>query len=210
MIVLLLAACAGNITYSGFAMADFFPFDGERTWEFTNTDASVGYTVHATLDSASEMVDGIAVYTVRYTQCDLAGDSGDCTPVPWRLSEIRWSSGGGGGVLIHGYTDTSGPVTLAPPLMLAESQGAPRDVWTTDTAGQTFTSTFSSLSDCPVQMDVEWTDCAHLDVDDDADPATATTHPLAGQWVAVAGFNVIAMQLSGDPGQWQLSDATFN
>lgn len=215
-LVVFLLACHGGgdqFTYSGYAMHDFFPFDGERTWEFTDADPTVDHTVQATLDSAYQTVNGASVYTVNYAQCALPADSGttpDCTPEPWRISAIGWSSDGGQGVLIHDYTDANGVVALDPPLMVADKTGAPGDSWVTATDGQTFTSTFVALEACPVIMNVDWTTCAHLRVDDDADPTTPTSYPLAGDLWAVAGFDVIGFQLSDDAGQWQLSNTTYS
>lgn len=94
--------------------------------------------------------------------------------------------------------------------MVAGDRGAPGDFWTTSTGGETFTTTFVALEACPVIMTQDWESCAHIRIDDDADPATPTTHPLAGDLWAVAGFNVIGFQLSGDAAQWQLSDTTYS
>lgn len=68
LLVLFLFACHNpdQFTYSGYAMHDFFSFDGERSWEFTNTDAGVDHTVQATLDSAYEAVGAMSIYTVNY------------------------------------------------------------------------------------------------------------------------------------------------
>lgn len=220
MIALLaLAACTGGdqFTYSGYPMDDFFPFDGQRTWTFTNADASVANTVVATLNSEPEVPsEGLFVFSVDYalgcaeegTDTDTAACTGDGDP--FRISNIRWSSDTGRGVLIHSFADAAGTTTtFEPPITLADNRGGVSDSWSSTTSDGTYVSTFASIGACPVIMTVDWTDCVRMHLDDDGDEATPVSKPLHGDWYAVAGFNVIGFQLTGDTGRWELSNTTF-
>lgn len=215
--IVALVACTGGdqFTYSGYPMNEFFPFDGQRTWEFENEDATVDHTLVATLNTEPEALDGgVFVYTVDYTKGCLERDDTDaaeCTGgEPWRVSRIRWSSSQGDGVEIHSFDDTNGTTSFEPPLVIAGDRGGVSDSWVTDTTGGAFTSRFVSIGECPVVMEVDWDECVRIHVDDDGDEGTAGTHPLHGDWYAVAGFNVIALALKDDPGRWRLSGTTYS
>lgn len=219
MIALLaLAACntGDGFSYSGYRMDDFFPFDGSRSWTFTNADASVENTVVATLGSEPEVPEeGLYIYSVDYALgCPDGGadtDTDACTADgPFRISNIGWSSDTSRGVLIHAFADAAGTTTsFDPPLTVAAKQGVVGDQWTSTTSAGTFVSTFAQIGPCPVLMAVDWEDCIRVHIDDDGDESTPVSHALHGDWYAVASFNVIAFQLTGDTGRWELSNTTF-
>jgi hypothetical protein len=214
--LLALVACTGGdqFTYSGYPMPDFFNFDGERTWTFTNADPTVANTVFATLNSEPEPLDsGPFVYTIDYT-LGCGEDDTDTEACgagdPFRISQIRWSADNSRGILIHSFNDAAGTTTeFDPPILMAEERGAVADVWTTTTTGGTYMSTFDQIGPCPVIMAVDWDECVLLRLDDDGDETTPPTQPLHGDWYAVAGFNVIGFQLTGDAQRWELSNTTF-
>lgn len=203
--LLVLAACDNPVSYSGYLMAPYFPFDGERTWEFASTDTSLEYRLIATLDSEFEqgMGGSVSVYTVSYER-KCANDAGSCTD-GW-VRDIRWSSNGGEGILIWGYEDGSGSVAFDPPVMLADAEMLADQTVTTTTGGATWTSTFHGLDTCPVTWTSEWgARCTHFDLDDGG-----ANHAIAGEYWAITQYNVVAFQLAGDSGVWQLDYATYN
>jgi hypothetical protein len=69
----------------------------------------------------------------------------------------------------------------------------------------TYTSTFDVIvSECPIQWVDTWTGCPKITLSDGGAEA-----PLAGEYYAIGGYNVVAMELTGDTGQWQLLYATY-
>jgi hypothetical protein len=198
----LLAGCQGTVIRDSFWFPhEWFPFDCERTWVFTSTDPTVPYRMVASSHEPPQVVDGTAIYTVVYTtQCLTTDDTCRDGEV---VREIRWSSTEARGVLIHGYTSGEGlPVAFQPPLqLLTDNSNAGASVETVIGAA-TWTSVFEDIEPCPVLLPVEWTDCLRLSVStDDGDGA-----PLAGTWWAIGGPGVVAFEVAGDSGQWQLSE----
>jgi hypothetical protein len=197
-------------TYNGFVMEDFFPFDGDRTWEFVNDDPTLSYHVIATLDPVFEAAENGAqhIYTINYTIECFAEDPSCVTGDPFRVRAIRMSSDQSFGTLIHSvdFTDT-GIETFDPKIELTGKNGKPGDVWTTDTAGFTFASRFDHKADCDVPYTDQWTDCVTILVDGDGTDNVANVeggHPLFGEWTAVTGYNVIQFQWRDDPQPWRL------
>ena len=66
------------------------------------------------------------------------------------------------------------------------------------------TATFVGFEACPVRLNVDWRECVHITLeDDDADPIT--NGDVTGDYWAIVGQNIIALQLTTDVNQWQLS-----
>jgi len=209
--LVVLVGCTGGpgdqYQYDGYPMDDFFPFDGNRSWTFTNTDTTVPYELVATLDPEyATAEDGSHVFTITYDQSCQGADG--CVDGPWRFHSIQWSSDGADGTFIHSYSsDADGDVTFDPPLQLTSDMGVPGDVvTTTETDGTVYNAEFKQIANCPIAMSVTWEDCANIVV---TDGDGNQTMPMTGDLWAVKGYNVIALQLMGDSGQWQLSDTVF-
>src|SRR5678816_212915 len=118
-VVGLLAGCTGGpgdqYNYQGYPMNEFFPFDGDRTWTFTNADATLDTTVQASLDPAPvTLTDGRTARNIAYSrECIEDG----CTDAgPHTVSAIQWSSEAVYGVQIHEFTGPDGQVSFDPPL----------------------------------------------------------------------------------------------
>jgi hypothetical protein len=193
--------------YDGYPMDDFFPFDGQRSWTFTSTDDTIPYTVVGVLNTTPETAaDGASVFTIDYTTHCLGEDTG-CVDGDYRLRSLSMSSDQIRGTEFHGFdAESTGPVVLDPPVQITEDRGVPDDVITSDSGGETWMTTFDQIGECPVLMSVDWDQCIKLQI---RDADGNETSPLHGDWYAVTGYNVIAMQLMDDTGQWQLSDTTF-
>ena len=221
--VLLTACDGGGYTYAGLVMNDFFPFDGVRTWEFISSDTTVPYLMNAELGQTPELVEeGVTkVYTLSYSTSCPAGVA-DCTEdMEGWVRDIKLSEGGRG-ARIHGFdSPETGPVVFEPPITLAARTMEVTDTVTTTTGGETFTTRFDNYGDfCDVPYTSEWNQCIVLtlcngvfetnpdngveECVDDGDP-----HPLSGVYTAVAGYNIIAFELAGDPGRWQLIKQTY-
>lgn len=202
-LVLLLAACDNPITYGGYQMEQYFPFDGERTWEFVNTDTTLGYKLKATLDSTPTMEGAQEVYSVTYETLCVGDDTTGCTDT-W-LRDVLWSSDGIEGTFIWGYDTASGTTTYDPPLQITETDQLANSVVTTQTNGATYSVTFHGITNCPVVWTTEWENrCAQFTIDDGG-----AGDELAGDLWAITQYNVVGLQLADDPGTWQLSYATY-
>lgn len=211
VLVGLAAGCDGGATtYTGFPMDSFFPFDGNREWEYVNDDPSISYHVKGVLDPVFEAAEGGSqqIYTINYTIECFAEDPTCVTGDPFRIRALRMSSDGAFGTLVHSadFTET-GIETFDPPIELTAGDGKVGDIWTTETAGFTFASRFDHKADCDVPYTDEWTDCITLVVDADGADNVANVeggHPLYGEWVAVTGYNVIQFKWRDDPETWRL------
>jgi len=203
--VMLSTGCGGSAyQYAGYSMDDFFPFDGERTWEYINTDITIPYKVIATLDSEHRTEGSTKIYAVDYDKECLDPTSKDCVDEGY-LRTVEWSSDPTDGVMLHSLTDILGKTNFTPPITLAASRMAVGDTVVTNTDGVTFTATFDVIaSECPIQWVDTWTDCPKITLDDGGAGAA-----LAGEYYAIGGYNVVAMELTGDTGQWQLLYATY-
>ena len=207
--VLVLAGCgngANPYTYDGFTMSTFFPFDGQRDWTFLQED--VVHQLVATLNPEFEIVNSMRVYDVDYALVCPAGVD-NCEPAEHAISKLRWSSDAGTGTFIHAMIGTAGEQVFDPPVALTADRGKKGDLVTTETGGTTFTAKFDGIVSCPIRYTDDWAQCANIVLDDDDNRETVGSHPLHGDWFAVAGYNVVAMQLLGDTAQWQLNDATY-
>lgn len=200
MLLSLLLACAGNSpTYIGSVVWDTFPFDGERTWEFTSSDTTLTYKLVATSDQEPEAVDGVNRYVVDYwTRC--LGADEECVDGE-SLRTIQWSSDVSGGVFVHGYSEGGGAFAqLTPPLHVAKDVMKRDEVLETVTGGATWTSTMVGEDTCPVLLADDW-NCVIFDIASD----TGDGYPLAGRYWTVKGTGFSAMEIATETGQWQLS-----
>jgi hypothetical protein len=218
-----LPGCPGGtpnpVGYEGYSMEDFFPFDGQRSWTFVNADASVPNRVVVTLDPAyEEASSGALVYTISYgIECpsDSEDDSGleepdACAEGPWRVRSVKWSSDSTLGTLIHAIdTESTGEVAFDPAIQVTDDRGQLDALETTETGGATWYSRFTEVTDCPVLFTDEWDQCVNIHLDDDNDATTPGTHPIHGDYYAVAGWNVVAFQLTNDSDRWELLSTTY-
>ena len=180
---------------------DNFPFDGSRTWEFVNTDATVPYKLVAHSDGIpDEAFEGHNVYPVTYSTDCVTGDCEDEL-----LRTIWWSSDIVDGVLIHAYEEGSWSPTYEPPLRLSPPDSTFDTPIETITDGFEWTSRLEAFEHCPVHMNTDWgPDCARFVVEDGDDEAW-TNEGLTGTWWAIKGVGVVAFELEGETGRWQLS-----
>lgn len=212
-----LAGCNGpTTTYSGYDMADRFPLDGDRVWEFANETKPYGLRVE--MDAASVEMDGSDVHTFEFFDRD-AGDL---------LMTMKWSSDTVKGVRLWGYevlaeeptggdsndtgapTGASGPLEAMdfdPPVQFADRKMIPGETTETETGGIQFTATFLYEEECPnhlVSGDLSWT-CLRIDLDDgDGDPASGLR--IAGSYWIASRYTLSWFQLTGDADKWVLTD----
>jgi hypothetical protein len=189
----------------GLTMYDLFPFDGNRTWEFINEDKAVTWWLRAETreeDPIDDLVEGHTVYHVDYTKY-CRGEDENCTEGDL-VRSIGWSSDVNDGVLIHSFTQGPAELTYDPPLQVAGREMNVGDVSETTTDGYNFTSTLVAMEFCPVEINNDWgPNCAHFRIEDgDTDPVS--NQGLVGDYWAVKGLNVVAIDLEGDFGAWGL------
>jgi len=217
--VVLLTGCLPKenpFGYGGTLMYEYFPFDGIRTWEFISTDEDLPHTMVATMrepdPDAKAPKDGINLYTIDYSK-HCRGADGSCIEGDL-IRTITWSSDLEDGVRIHDYEDaTTGLIEFNPPILIAPEKMERDETAVTDTGGFTWTSTLIATETCPVHMNVDWTDCIHFSLDD-GDGDINTNPGLVGDYWAIVGYNVVAVELAAEVsmvdgeevGQWQLSD----
>jgi hypothetical protein len=202
-----LAGCQPKNTFSGSGIdiTQFFPFDGDAVqhWEFINRDSAVSYKLVADQSPVIEESPDGQIYAVDWTIECVSADP-YCVPgltktVKWRVTESR-------GVFLHGVSDGLGNTTnFTPPIQLAEAEMNTDDTVQTVTNGATFTATYLGYETCPVRWAVDWgDDCIHINLDD-GDGNPDTNGLVTGDYWAIIGFNVVAVQSQSDSDVWELS-----
>ncbi len=205
--ILALVGCGPKENPYGFAgtgMAEFFPFDGEeRSWIFVNDDEGYSFKLHAsTQPDLLEEKGNDRIYTVSYAaQC--ANDDPDCEEEE-ELFQIRWMSSKGDGVFIYGYTIGEEVVDFRPPIQLLEKDGFRDTTVKTKTGGVTWSAHLIQWEQCPVKMNVDWDECAHIRLEQDGE---GDGYPLQGDWWSIVQYNVVAFDLDGEEGMWQLTSS---
>ena len=185
---------------------DAFPFDGNRTWEFINTDDTVSYKLVAeTREVKPDDSADYSVYTVDYSVDCVAADA-TCEQGEL-LRSIGWSSDAQNGVMIHSFENQNFGVDYEPPIWLSDSDARVGVPLTTMTDGFEWTATLEGFEHCPVWLNADWgPNCAHFSLDD-GDMTGGVNHGLTGHYWAIDGQGVVAIQLDGEAGMWQLSES---
>jgi len=208
---MLLAGCAppDNYEFSGTIVWDLFPFDGNRTWEFINTDETVTYKLKAQTrpgDPDSELSDLYNIYRVDYMTNCVASDP-SCVEDEI-IRTVGWSSDVQNGVLIHSFQQDSWDVVYDPPIQVSAPEMLVDETLTTVTDGFNWTSTLVGFEHCPVHMNVDWgPNCGHFTLDD-GDGDELSNFGLSGDYWAIKGQNVVSLLLLGETGDWQLSESS--
>ena len=218
-----LTACAGSsYTYDGEPIAEYFPLDGQRWWEYrqcaqydsgTPVDSSVYSFYDPTGCNAPE--DGVlrtekfpetqsnnGIVTVQLDTYRISGD-GSSTPV----YSVKWSSDNSKGIRVYSWTDlTTGAVTAYdPPIQFAAHQMNVGDSTQTTTGGATFTTLFEGVrADCPNNWSGVWDECMHLQVSSDGPDA-----PFLGDYYIGASYGLAAFLPAGESDVWVLDDADW-
>lgn len=226
LVPLLLGACIddNNTGYSGYKMADHFPMDGKRSWEYMNEAHNFKLDVEmSTSAEASGDGDEIRAFDTFH---DPSGDL---------LMTVRWSSGSVNGVRIWGFEVydvggggedsgqdsggdsgeatleypewTPGAYTFDPPILLADREEKPGDEQVTETGGFTFTSTFAAVEECEnlwVGGENTWT-CLRVDL---TEASGADLRILGSYWMAPR-YGLSWFELQGDTAKWILTRAEW-
>ena len=181
-------------------MTEVFHSTGTPTWEFLNANPAVSYKLIGTLaqDRGDENV-----YTVKYAKMCMAVD--DSCNDGELVRAISWSNDAVDGVLVHELNDGGVETTFDPPLAMATPEMFLSDQVVTQTAGMIWTSTLVSSEECPVLITGGITDsCLRISLTDGG--AGATNSGLVGEYWAVAGYGIVAMDVASDEGRWELLD----
>jgi hypothetical protein len=195
--------------YEGYAMADFFPFDGERSWTFSQDGGTQQLQALLNPEFEQSEADSTRIFTVAYSRTCPEGLEETCVPEEHPISSIRWSASSGDGVRVHGIAGEGGEQSFDPPIAFTDNRGSIGNVVSTVTGGATFTAHFEDIVSCPINYTDNWEQCVKIVVDDDDDATTPGNHPLHGEYYAVAGYNVVAMQLRDDSALWKLTNTTY-
>lgn len=199
---MLLGGCTDGdkFTYSGWRMADYFPFDGVRRWEFVSTDLSVPYKLVGDLQPV-DVVDGVSLHTVSYTRRCLGNDP-TCEDGSF-VRAMTWRSDRSRGVFLHAADNGQGAVAFDPPVQVGLAEMKRNEVVTTETAGVTWTSEVVEVEPCPVQWNVDWPECLRLELRGGASS-------VSGDYWVINGFNIVAFDIEGEPARWELSKHEFS
>jgi hypothetical protein len=203
VVVPLLVACGGN-QFPGRAGVEtelLFPFDGERYWQYKASDDNVPYLLEGELLQEVGKYDGRNVYTINFVK-DCFQNDPNCfdDDLVFSLSMSNFSPLG---VFINGYDDGFGPVTLDPPVHVAEREALLNDPIETQTAGRVFQSNYTGIEGCDphVVASVQW-DCYGFDVS-----ADTSLFPVTMQMYAVPAQGIVAMQFADEDYEWQLASS---
>ncbi|MEQ1508069.1 MAG: hypothetical protein ABMB14_37920 [Myxococcota bacterium] len=198
----LVAGCGGDYgpQFNGSPVWQMFPFDGERTWDYINTDTTLPHKLIGTSVLEPEVIGGVNVYTVQYVK-ECVGADPACVEGEL-VRKIRWSSTVSDGVFIHGYDIGAGIVDLVPPVQVTEDTMERGDVLETESGGIVWSSTMNGIEQCPIKMTADWPECGSFTIAADVGDG----YPVAGDLWATKGNGIAAMQLATETGQWQLSD----
>lgn len=183
---------------SGLPVWTMFPFDGERTWEYTSTDETLGYRWIVRSSGEPDLVDGTAIYTL-VTETSCFGADPGCVDGEV-VRRTKWSSTSADGVRIHGYDPGDGFVDLLPPVRLVADEADRGDVVETVSGEATWTATMGGLEPCPGNP--TWTECGVFELAVD----TGDGAPIAGTYHATVGNGIAAFELAPEAGVWQLTD----
>ncbi len=134
------------------------------------------------------------------------------------LREVRWSSDGDDGVLVHGYDvraagdgsslQNMGSADFDPPLVFGTANMANGDAETTSTGGTTYTSTYDGNAACPTPYTEAWETCRILVLSDDEGEGDMAS-PIAGTYTLVEGYGIAWYQTTGDTEPWKLSKSVY-
>jgi hypothetical protein len=189
--------------YCGVESSQFFPFDGNRTWEFINADPSVTYKLVVTQGSDPTPSDVGNVYALEH-RVGCVSEDPDCLDGEL-VRTVHWSSTGTQGVFVHGVTVGGAEATIEPPVTLAdECMLVDEEAWTTSASDGTWISDLVRKEACPVALTTDWDSCVVFDVDD-AGSSSIHDH-VAGTYWANFGYNLVAFDLVDDGvDRWELS-----
>lgn len=222
----LLAACGDKdpIGYSGYKMADHFPMDGKRSWEYANAaytfglDVEMSETAEASGDGAEirafdhyHSVTGDLLMSVKWSSDSVNGVR------IWGFEVYEVTAGGGGdsgdsdsgdsGAVVEMPTWTPQAYTFDPPILVASREESPGDEETTSTGGFTFVSTFTAVEPCEntwVGGENTW-DCLRIEI---TESGGADLRILGTYWMAPR-YGLSWWQMNGDSDKWVLSKADW-
>lgn len=201
MLALSLVGCSGSAPLlGGTPIWELFPFDGERTWEYTSTDTSLPYLIVAQSNLEPERKGDVNIYTVNYST-DCFGNSDTCVDGEI-VRSIKWSSSVLDGVFFHAYDVGNGFVDLSPPVQLGAKEMLKDESVETTSDNTVWTSTFLGIEACPEALTADWPECGSLEI---VAEGNSDGSPLAGQYWATKGNGVAGFHLADEGGTWQLS-----
>lgn len=220
---LLLAACSGSsFNYDGEPIAEYFPLDGQRWWEYRqcaayDTGTPVNTQVYSFYDATgcTAPAEGL-LRTEKYPEVQKQGsveivtlntyrESADGSSTP--VYSVKWSSDNSKGLRIYGWADltTGVETTYDPPIQAAAYKMNVGDEVETTTGGFSFVGRFEDTrTDCPNNWSGLWDQCVHITIS--ADGASA---PFLGDYWIGASYGTTAFKAAGESDVWVLDDADW-
>ncbi len=198
-------ACPPNVPMtSGYAMPEFFEFDGAcRSWDFAIEDNSLPYKMVGVLQPEVQTgEDGFTrIYTIDYrTSCVGSEECEDDV----LLRSVTLSSSTSLGTLVYAFdVDGSSPMSFDPPVQITEGRMEATQTVSSTSGSTTVNSEMAQLAACDIVWD-DWEGCALLDIDDGGAAG------LTGTWTIAPGWNIVAWDLDADSARWRIDRAFFS
>jgi hypothetical protein len=197
LLPLALMGCNGNsFQYAGHDVYKYYPLDGDRAWEYANTDEE--WLLEVTKMSPSIIVDDVEVITLEYSVKD-----------PYALMYgVDWSSSSADGVMIHGYSleQTGESLSFETPIQFAEHEMVSGESNTTETDGYSFTSSFVSVETCYNHWTTDDWQCLHFEVLEDG----GAELPFLGEYWIATRWGTSAMLTQGNENEWILTQGSYS
>ncbi len=193
---LLAVACGGtSYQYKGHNVYDYFPLDGQRSWEYLQNDASIDYVLEVEKLANTSQVGNWQVVPLEYRIQD---------PLEI-LYTVKWSSDSTDGVLIHAYqAEGEDEVKFDTPVVFGDYQMAQGDEVVTETNGLTFTGTLVGVEECPNHWTSDW-ECLHMSLTvEGGDPP-----PFVGEYWITTGWGTSWFRPEGYDDNWVLDYAEW-
>jgi len=185
-------------------MDSYFPFDGTaREWEYVNEDPAITHTLLAVLDVDFELAsdNSTRIYNISTEQVCPGSDA--ACEAKW-LNTIRMSSSPSAGAQLHGYSTEAHPdVNFEKPISFTDGKMmVGESIETSDVDGHDWVATFEATEPCNIQWNDAWDNCVRIQLE-----SSPEGHWMAGTYWAITSYNIVAKQLTGDSGRWELFDA---
>jgi hypothetical protein len=192
--------------FKGYDPSDFFTFDPDYRWEYVSTDTELKYALYGQINpELEESVDDGAtkIRTFEFFK-NCVGNDPTCVEDEF-VRSFQISVNSLFGTYLWGSAAGADATDFDPEVAITGRYSKKGDVVETETGGKTWTSTMRTIEACPVQWNVEWPTCLVYDVDD-GDGDLKAGDPMSGTWWMVAGYALVAFDLAGETGRWELQD----
>lgn len=185
--------------FRGEDMLDYFPLDRllDGQWQYLSTDTAAEYRLIGQIANV-QLVGDYNRYTLEYRK-DCFQEENGCADGDL-VRALTWSVQSNQGIHLHDARVGQAELLLDPSIRFTERYMKLDDTVSTDTGGNTYTTTLVEFGDCPVRIP-EWNNCAQVRMESSGGPDEVT-----GTYWLINDFSVVAMEWDGDGARWELSN----